>query len=80
MVLTLPVEATARVQTARPDDTLPALVLVIVQHVLLASTLTGDTDRQLVSRVPLVSTAGREETHVRTVLLVHIQVQALQSA
>jgi acyl-CoA thioesterase FadM len=80
VVLTLPVEATARVQTARPDDTLPALVLVIVQHVLLASTQTGDTDRTLVSRVPLVSTAGRENSHVRTVLLVDILLPVTQGA
>jgi hypothetical protein len=70
VVLTLPVVATARVQTARPDNTLPALVLVIVQHVLLASTQTRDTDRQLVPRVPLVSTVvQRDGAHVRTVLL-----------
>ena len=69
LVLTPPVEAMAHVRTARPDNMLPALGLVIVQHVLLASTQMRDTDRHLVPLALLVNTVVRVIARVRTAVL-----------
>ena len=69
LVLTPPVEAMAHVRTARPDNMLPALGLVIVQHVLLASTQMRDTDRHLVPLALLVNGVECVIARVRTAVL-----------